>query len=534
MMYLFSSTEKKRSYLTYESMVRRSLSLRLLFFFCARTIFPAKKRRGLGGAVSKPCDKINKMMSPFNTLIALSLLFIAFEASSASPSTLQDLHDYDLVVPSTSANAKRNLIENGHLTRGERQHLRQLSIAFETKSRGEIHLDVERADDILAPRYTHLAIGNGEKKTVHGKRDDVEMCYYRGKVRGFENASIVALNTCGHGIDAFVKIEGNTYAIAPASLYGIPDRRRRDQESLDVAPHIFFDVKERRNMPLLKCGVADASDDEKRLLGHSPELHLGASKEHRSLGTKARVVELLMVSSSNQFNSACEASRRVGGQGGSCNPIEETQSRAIQIAVAVKEIYETLDLGITIVLVAHTYFESENAEKDANTYVSASGDIGTLLNKFTSWHRKNNNGILLSDNAQLIDNTDRNGGTAGLAWKGTMCTSSSSGVNEDKGLYQYTVETVAHEMGHNFGMHHDGDAKDNNNCNSKNFIMASSSVVAPFFSRSYRTFSSCSKSEVTALLQRLESGTSCLANDPHREPLGGPVCGDGILSPVEE
>ncbi len=57
----------------------------------------------------------------------------------------------------------------------------------------------------------------------------------------------------------------------------------------------------------------------------------------------------------------------------------------------------------------------------------------------------------------------------GLSYTGTMCDEKyNAGVNEDRGSWQFTVETLAHELGHNWGMAHDSQG---NSCSSSGFIM---------------------------------------------------------------
>ena len=66
------------------------------------------------------------------------------------------------------------------------------------------------------------------------------------------------------------------------------------------------------------------------------------------------------------------------------------------------------------------------------------------------------------------------------------------------------------------------------------YVMAAVGTVSYQFNRDWLAFSTCSRASIDETLQGLENTpTNCLANDP-RTPIGGPVCGDGIVSGTEE
>lgn len=132
-----------------------------------------------------------------------------------------------------------------------------------------------------------------------------------------------------------------------------------------------------------------------------------------------------------------------------------------------------------------------------------------------------------NDNSQLISGRSFKGGVVGKAYKGPICTYEySGGVNTDHSdTISLVATTVAHEMGHNFGMEHDND-KDHCSCGQgeKCIMSDSSGHISPI------KWSNCS---IDYLNHALEHGMDyCLLNEPRK--IVGPVCGNGFKEEGEE
>uniref|UniRef100_A0A672NUX1 ADAM metallopeptidase domain 19 n=1 Tax=Sinocyclocheilus grahami TaxID=75366 RepID=A0A672NUX1_SINGR len=153
----------------------------------------------------------------------------------------------------------------------------------------------------------------------------------------------------------------------------------------------------------------------------------------------------------------------------------------------------------------------------------------STLGAFLAWRRKQLP-QLPNDNAQLVTGVSFQSTIIGLAPLKAMCSEyQSGGVNSDHSNSAVGVAaTMAHEMGHNFGMSHDSPGcclaqPEDGGC-----IMAAA-TGDPF----PRVFNPCNQKELKRYLS--SGGGKCLFNPPNtRVMYGGQRCGNGYLEEGEE
>ncbi|XP_004855378.1 disintegrin and metalloproteinase domain-containing protein 9 isoform X1 [Heterocephalus glaber] len=384
------------------------------------------------------------------------------------------------------------IITPWRLTRDRREAPRPFSkqVSYVIQAQGKEHIiHLERNTDLL-PKDFVVYTYNKEGALISDHPNIQNHCHYRGYVEGVYS-SAVALSDC-FGLRGLLHLENASYGIEPL-------------HNSSRFEHIFYRMDDVHNKEPLKCGVSNM-DIEKETRKWGEEEHRSMTqllRRRRAILPQTRYVELFIVVDKEQYEMMGRNQTAV-------------REEMIHLANYLDSMY--IMLNIRVVLVGLEIWTNRNL-------IIIAGGAGDVLGNFVQWREK----FLITrrrhDSAQLVLKKGF-GGTAGMAFVGTVCSRSHAGGINVFG--QITVETfasiVAHELGHNLGMNHD-DGRDCV-CGAKSCIMNSGASGS-------RNFSSCSAEDFEKLT--LNKGGNCLLNIPKPdEAYSAPSCGNKLVDPGEE
>ncbi|KAG7241821.1 hypothetical protein INR49_024791 [Caranx melampygus] len=358
----------------------------------------------------------------------------------------------------------------------------------------ELRLHLEKNEQLLAPGYQELWYGpDGARK--FSSPANTGHCFYHGTVQGIEGSS-VAVSTCS-GLRGLISLNTSvSYLIEPLPV------------STDAQQHAVFRAESLRLLGGSCPHHHGNSGSEERL---NDFIHGMMSprkvRERRDLSKNMKYVELLMVADKAEFEKHG-------------HDLKNTQMKLLEAANLVDKYYKALNIRVALIgLEVWTTQDMINVSDNPHSTLAA----------FLSWRRRQLH-KLPNDNAQLITGKSFQGTTIGLAPLKAMCSDyQSGGVNTDHSESAVGVAaTMAHEMGHNFGMSHDSTGCCQARAEDGGCIMAAA-TGHPF----PRVFNGCNEKELRSYLS--SGGGKCLFNLPNtRAMYGGQRCGNGYLEDGEE
>ncbi|XP_053574089.1 zinc metalloproteinase-disintegrin-like batroxstatin-1 [Bombina bombina] len=410
-------------------------------------------------------------------MLGLALFFIGFfnfHVSVLHASEQLNLKNYQVVHP------RKLLAQHKRDTQSKYPDLVHYGFQLDGKP---LVLDLVRTDDLISSNYseTHYLPDGTAVTTNPDKKDH---CYYQGQVKN-DSDSMVSLSTC-KGLSGLIQTRGRRFLIEPLNLD-------------DNEKHAVFEAPQETPRT---CGVTNTSYTEGKFTKTSRS---SSNFEKQQFLGSQKYIQVYVVADRSMFLKYNRS-------------VDNVKQRIFEIINYVNLVYKAINT-----FVALTGMEVWNTEDKFEVVTSA----GVNLDRFSAWRKNTLLPKIPNDNAQFLTHTDFDGATVGLAYVGTLCSDShSTGVIQDHSRQSIAVgATVAHEMGHNLGMNHDGDTC---SCSASSCIMSATlSYNTP------RLFSSCSHQNFQDFI--LNQMPICMKNVPPISSIKTPpTCGNKFTERGEE
>ncbi|XP_066909274.1 disintegrin and metalloproteinase domain-containing protein 12 isoform X4 [Halyomorpha halys] len=374
---------------------------------------------------------------------------------------------------------------------GKHFHRTSLLIkAFNHKFR----LDLELNTQLLAPNLMqkHFLANGAEQVT----KQEIEHCYYHGTVKDYPGAT-AAFHTC-NGVSGVIHVGNETFVIHP--FYG---------GDLSKHPHVIFEARTKANKGCALSGNLEwpnAYRRPKHISGLAPDRRM-----KRDVLEATKYIETALVIDKAMFEKRNGSTR------------SEVVHDAIQVANIADLYFRTLNTRVSIV-----YIETWQGSNQA--LIDKSEDISRALLNFNDYTSRKLYRVE-KDTAQLLTGVMFKGGEAGMSVPETVCTDKSVGISVDVNAYELHLlaGTMAHMIGHNIGMGHDG-GREECFCRDWHGCIMAQSIVGLENVQPYK-FSECSRADYNSAL-RTGHGL-CLLNKPNQLEVRR-SCGNRVIEEGED
>ncbi|NXP04540.1 ATS7 metalloproteinase, partial [Thinocorus orbignyianus] len=391
---------------------------------------------------------------------------------------------------------------------------------YELRYRGQpLRFNLSLNPHLLAPSFV---IERRHGGTARAKIQPLahNACHMQGEVRGQALATgLAALSTCD-GLKGVFRLMNEDYFIEPVSTSFQEDGAAQPHRIYKrQAPQHGAEPGRRPLAPWETCGVQESQESlersEKRRERWEQKQHRKRRIKQRSI-SKEKWVETLVVADTKMIDY---------------HGSENIEKYVLTVMNMVAGLFHHASIGNPINIAIVRLILLEDEEED----LKISHHADNTLRSFCKWQKsinvKGDSHPLHHDVAVLLTRKDicaamnRPCETLGLSHVAGMCQPHRScNINEDTGLP--LAFTVAHELGHSFGIQHDGSSNDCEPVGKRPFIMSPQLL----YDTSPLTWSRCSREYITRFLDR--GWGLCLDDPPAREVLDYPLVPPGVLYDV--
>uniref|UniRef100_A0A8C4XSJ9 ADAM metallopeptidase with thrombospondin type 1 motif 7 n=1 Tax=Falco tinnunculus TaxID=100819 RepID=A0A8C4XSJ9_FALTI len=344
-------------------------------------------------------------------------------------------------------------------------------------------------------------------------------CHMIGEVRSqAQEGGLAALSTCD-GLKGVFQLMNEDYFIEPVATSFREDGAAQPHRiyKRQVSEH-GAEQDSRPPASRETCGVQGIVPfilSEKRRERWEQKQHRKRRIKQRSI-SKEKWVETLVVADTKMIEY---------------HGSENIEKYVLTVMNMVAGLFHHASIGNPINIAIVRLILLEDEEED----LKISHHADNTLRSFCKWQKsinvKGDSHPLHHDVAVLLTRKDicaamnRPCETLGLSHVAGMCQPHRScNINEDTGLP--LAFTVAHELGHSFGIQHDGSSNDCEPVGKRPFIMSPQLL----YDTSPLTWSRCSREYITRFLDR--GWGLCLDDPPAREVLDYPLVPPGVLYDV--
>ncbi|XP_017269792.1 A disintegrin and metalloproteinase with thrombospondin motifs 7 isoform X2 [Kryptolebias marmoratus] len=449
--------------------------------------------------------------------------------SSESEKFLQDLPPYEVVHP-VSVDARGHFLSNFLPHHARRVRRREASERVVDADRvfyqflhgsHRLHFNLTLNPNLLAPGFvTERRYGGLDGAKIHLPGNS--QCHFLGDV--WDDATVqgsAAISTC-EGLTGLFKLSDEEFFIQPLEKFD-------DERSAPQAHAIY-----KRHASPPRQSLVTQSISGKRAhngtCGNQNSQHSFEESERRRerwehrRQRRRRRIRQRSVSKEKWVETLVVADPKMVNYHGS----KAVENYILAVMNIVAGLFKDASIGNAINIVIVRLILLEQDEDDLKITHHADNS----LNSFCKWQKKLNmkgdEHPLHHDVAVLLTRKDICGAvnmpceTLGLSHVAGICQPHRScSINEDTGLPM--AFTVAHELGHNFGIQHDGNGNDCEPIGKRPFVMSPQLLYGTFLPR----WSRCSRQYITRFLDR--GWGWCLDDAPGKNKLSLTSALPGVL-----